>query len=64
MSATAQPALSSPKLILLVDDTPINLGVISGALKDFYKTKEPPVGKRLSLSRRPTKSPTSSFSTS
>jgi len=39
MSATAQPALSSPKLILIVDDTPLNLGVISGALKDFYKTK-------------------------
>src|SRR5690242_15495929 len=32
MSATAQPALSSPKLILIIDDTPINLGVISGAL--------------------------------
>ena len=39
MSATAQPALSAPKLILIVDDTPLNLGVISGALKDFYKTK-------------------------
>jgi sigma-B regulation protein RsbU (phosphoserine phosphatase) len=39
MSATTQPALSSSKLILIVDDTPINLGVISGALKDFYKTK-------------------------
>ena len=39
MFATAQPALSSPKLILIVDDTPLNLGVISGALKDFYKTK-------------------------
>src|ERR1700746_3225828 len=39
MSATAQPALSSPKLILIVDDTPLNIGVISGALKDFYKTK-------------------------
>ena len=36
MSATAQPALSSPKLILIVDDTPINLGVISGALKDYH----------------------------
>lgn len=27
------------KTILIVDDTPINLGVISGALKDLYKTK-------------------------
>jgi phosphoserine phosphatase RsbU/P len=39
MSATAQPAPSSQKLILIVDDTPVNLGVISGALKDLYKTK-------------------------
>src|SRR5580698_9427004 len=27
------------KSILIVDDTPINIGVISGALKDSYKTK-------------------------
>ena len=27
------------KTILIVDDTPINIGVISGALKDLYKTK-------------------------
>jgi sigma-B regulation protein RsbU (phosphoserine phosphatase) len=27
------------KSILIVDDTPINVGVISGALKDTYKTK-------------------------
>ena len=27
------------KTILIVDDTPINIGVISGALKDTYKTK-------------------------
>jgi phosphoserine phosphatase RsbU/P len=27
------------KAILIVDDTPINIGVISGALKDTYKTK-------------------------
>ena len=27
------------KSILIVDDTPINIGVISGALKDTYKTK-------------------------
>ncbi len=27
------------KTILIVDDTPINVGVISGALKDIYKTK-------------------------
>src|SRR6266481_4131112 len=46
MSATAEPALSSPKLILIVDDTPVNLGVISGALKDFYKTKVATNGER------------------
>jgi serine phosphatase RsbU (regulator of sigma subunit) len=46
MSATAQAALSSPKLILIVDDTPVNLGVISGALKDFYKTKVATNGER------------------
>src|SRR5882762_5261645 len=46
MSATAQPALSSPKLILIVDDTPVNLGVISGALKDLYKTKVATNGER------------------
>lgn len=39
MSATPQPAPSVQKLILIVDDTPVNIGVISGALKDSYKTK-------------------------
>jgi serine phosphatase RsbU (regulator of sigma subunit) len=39
MSATAQVAPSAQKLILIVDDTPTNIGVISGALKDAYKTK-------------------------
>ncbi|HVM74475.1 MAG TPA: SpoIIE family protein phosphatase [Candidatus Saccharimonadales bacterium] len=39
MSATAQPALQTQKLILIVDDTPTNIGVISGALKDSYRTK-------------------------
>jgi sigma-B regulation protein RsbU (phosphoserine phosphatase) len=39
MSATPQLAPSSQKLILIVDDTPLNIGVISGALKDSYKTK-------------------------
>src|SRR3974377_404417 len=39
MSATAQPAPESQKLILIVDDTPTNIGVISGALKESYKTK-------------------------
>ena len=27
------------KLVLIVDDTPTNVGVISGLLKDTYKTK-------------------------
>jgi serine phosphatase RsbU (regulator of sigma subunit) len=39
MSATAQPAPATQKLILIVDDTPTNIGVISGALKDSYRTK-------------------------
>jgi len=39
MSATPQLAPSTQKLILIVDDTPLNIGVISGALKDSYKTK-------------------------
>jgi phosphoserine phosphatase RsbU/P len=39
MSATPQPAPATQKLILIVDDTPTNIGVISGALKDSYKTK-------------------------
>ena len=33
-----QPAPVAQKLILIVDDTPTNIGVISGALKDTYKT--------------------------
>src|SRR6516164_6559683 len=39
MSATPEPAPVSQKLILIVDDTPMNIGVISGALKDSYRTK-------------------------
>src|SRR5215471_8278585 len=41
MSAIPRPqqAPISQKLILIVDDTPTNIGVISGALKDSYKTK-------------------------
>jgi serine phosphatase RsbU (regulator of sigma subunit) len=39
MSATPQMAPFDKKLILIVDDTPLNIGVISGALKDSYKTK-------------------------
>src|SRR5246500_1207622 len=39
MSASPQLALTAQKLILVVDDTPLNIGVISGALKDTYKTK-------------------------
>jgi len=30
---------AAQKLILIVDDTPTNIGVIAGALKDSYKTK-------------------------
>jgi len=39
MSATPQLVPSVQKLILIVDDTPLNIGVISSALKDSYKTK-------------------------
>src|SRR5215470_11936408 len=41
MSATqpAGPVAATQKLILIVDDTPTNIGVISGALKDSYRTK-------------------------
>ena len=43
MSATPHPVQPSThpaqKLILIVDDTPTNIGVISGALKDFFRTK-------------------------
>ena len=39
MSAVPQLVPSVQKLILIVDDTPLNIGVISGALKDSYKTK-------------------------
>jgi len=43
MSATPQQAPTTQnatqKLILIVDDTPTNIGAISGALKDFYRTK-------------------------
>ena len=34
------------KLILIVDDTPTNIGVISGALKDSYRTKVATNGER------------------
>jgi sigma-B regulation protein RsbU (phosphoserine phosphatase) len=39
MSATPKQVPSAQKLVLIVDDTPTNLGVISGALTDTYKTK-------------------------
>ena len=39
MSTAPQLAPSDQKLILVVDDVPANLGVISGTLKDSYKTK-------------------------
>ena len=31
--------MSDQKLVLIVDDTPTNIGVISGVLKDSFKTK-------------------------
>jgi sigma-B regulation protein RsbU (phosphoserine phosphatase) len=40
------PQAAQQKSILIVDDTPINIGVISGALKDTYKTKVATSGER------------------
>jgi phosphoserine phosphatase RsbU/P len=37
---------SAPKSILIVDDTPINIGVISGALKDSFVTKVATSGEK------------------
>ena len=37
---------STPKTILIVDDTPINIGVISGALKDSFATKVATSGEK------------------
>jgi len=45
MSA-AQAAPVGQKLILIVDDTPTNLGVIAGALKDSYRTKVATSGQK------------------
>lgn len=39
MCATPQQAPVAQKLVLIVDDTPSNIGAISGALRDVYKTK-------------------------
>src|SRR5277367_2277334 len=39
MTTASQIDAESQKLILVVDDTPTNLGVITGALKDTYKTR-------------------------
>src|SRR5260370_8755100 len=36
----------APRSILIVDDTPINIGVISGALKDSFSTKVAPSGAK------------------
>jgi sigma-B regulation protein RsbU (phosphoserine phosphatase) len=40
------PQAAQQKSILIVDDTPINIGVISGALKDTYKTKVATSGEK------------------
>jgi len=44
------------KLILIVDDTPTNLGVVSGVLKDLYRTKVATNGEKalvLAASEKP-----------
>jgi sigma-B regulation protein RsbU (phosphoserine phosphatase) len=40
------PQPSAQKTILIVDDTPINIGVISGALKDSFATKVATSGEK------------------
>jgi sigma-B regulation protein RsbU (phosphoserine phosphatase) len=40
------PPTPASKMILIVDDTPINIGVISGALKDTYATKVATSGEK------------------
>jgi sigma-B regulation protein RsbU (phosphoserine phosphatase) len=44
--AHAATKTAPQKTILIVDDTPINIGVISGALKDIYKTKVATSGEK------------------
>src|SRR5277367_6089421 len=46
MPHAVQQKAAQQKSILIVDDTPINIGVISGALKDTYKTKVATSGER------------------
>jgi phosphoserine phosphatase RsbU/P len=56
MSATPKLSASPQKLILIVDDTPTNIGVISGALKDSYRTKVATSGeKALAIAAAPEK---------
>src|SRR5262249_35650839 len=40
---------SNSELVLIVDDTPTNVGVISGALKDAYRTKVATNGEKALL---------------
>jgi adenylate cyclase len=37
---------SDRKLVLIVDDTPTNIGVVSGVLKDSFRTKVATNGER------------------
>ena len=46
MSGIPEQTKSSEKMVLIVDDTPTNIGAISGALKDFYKTKVATTGQK------------------
>jgi putative two-component system response regulator len=47
---------SDPKLILIVDDTPTNVAVISGLLKDSFRTKVATSGaKALEIATGPEK---------
>jgi sigma-B regulation protein RsbU (phosphoserine phosphatase) len=46
MPQAVQQKAPQQKSILIVDDTPINIGVISGALKDTYKTKVATSGEK------------------
>ena len=49
---------SASKSVLIVDDTPTNIGVVSGVLKDLYRTKVATNGEKALVLASLRKSPT------